>query len=176
LGCTGERTTVSEPVEVNPKLDPVVIPGRLLNEICTHALESHPEECCGLLIGKRVGCFDEVHRCRNEVTRLHRQDPVTYPRGGQRAFHMNEFDYMRAQKEAEAAGARVTGVYHSHVEAGAYFSEDDQESALQELYPFPKVDHIVISVVDREVKEVAAFRWVPAAGCFEGRPLAVEAP
>jgi proteasome lid subunit RPN8/RPN11 len=110
------------------------------------------------------------------MTRLHRQDPVAYPRGGQRAFHMNEFDYMRVQKEAEASGDRVTGVYHSHVEAGAYFSEDDQDSALQELYPFPKVDHIVVSVMDRAVKEVAAFRWVPGDGCFEGRTLVVEAP
>ena len=89
---------------------------------------------------------------------------------------MNEFDYMRVQQEAEADGHRVTGVYHSHVEAGAYFSEDDQESALQKLYPFPKVDHIVLSVMDRAVKEVAAFRWVPDAGHFEGRALMVEAP
>ncbi len=163
-------------VEVNPKLASVVVPGRLLNEICTHALESHPEECCGLLTGKREGRFDAVHRCRNEMTRLHRQDPVAHPRGGERAFHMNEYDYMRVQEEADAAGRRVIGVYHSHLEAGAYFSEDDQKSALQELYPFPKVDHIVISVVDRAVKEVAAFRWVPGAGCFEGRTLMVESP
>jgi proteasome lid subunit RPN8/RPN11 len=108
------------------------------------------------------------------MTRLHRQDPITYPRGGERAFHMNEFDYVRVQRDAETVGAKVTGVYHSHVEAGAYFSEDDQESALQELYPFPKVDHIVISVVDRAVKEVAAFRWLPEEGRFEGRTLMVE--
>lgn len=163
-------------VRVNPKLAPMVIPGRLLNELCTHALESHPEECCGLLTGKEVGRFDAIHRCRNEMTRLHRQDPVTYPRGGERAFHMNEFDYVRVQREAEAAGARVTGVYHSHVEAGAYFSEDDQESALRKLYPFPKVDHIVISVMDRAVQEVAAFRWRAEEGRFEGRALVVEAP
>lgn len=89
---------------------------------------------------------------------------------------MNEYDYMRVQEEADAAGRRVIGVYHSHLEAGAYFSEDDQKSALQELYPFPKVDHIVISVVDHAVKEVAAFRWVPGTGCFEGRTLMVESP
>lgn len=162
-------------VEVNPKLAPVVIAGRILNEIYSHALESHPEECCGLLTGEGVGRFDAIHRCRNEMTRLHRQDPVVHPRGGERAFHMNEFDYLRVQRDAEAAGARVTGVYHSHVGAGAYFSEDDQESALQELYPFPKVDHIVISVIDRAVREVAAFRWVPEEGRFEGRTLVVEA-
>ena len=163
-------------VEANPELSPVVIPGRLLNEIFTHALESYPEECCGLLTGRRAGGFDAIHRCRNEMTRLHRQDPAAYPRGGERAFHMNEFDYMRVQREAEASGASVTGVYHSHVEAAAYFSEDDQESARQEMYPFPKVDHIVISVVGRAVKEVAAFRWLPGEGRFEGRTLVVEAP
>jgi adenylyltransferase/sulfurtransferase len=167
---------VSGPVEVDPKLAPVVIPGRLLNEIYTHALESLPEECCGLLSGKGPGRFDAIHRCRNEMTRLHRQDPVAYPRGGERAFHMNEFDYVRVQRDAEAAGARVTGVYHSHVEAGAYFSDDDQESALQELYPFPKVDHIVIAVMDHAVREVAAFRWVPEERRFEGRTLVVEGP
>ena len=165
---------MTEHVEVNPKLTPILIPGRLLNEICTHALESHPEECCGLLTGRRAGHFDAVHRCRNEMTRLHRQDPVAYPRGGQGAFHMSELDYMRVQKEAETAGERVTGIYHSHVEAAAYFSDLDQEFALQELFPFPKVDHIVVSVMERAVKGVAAFRWIPSEGRFEGRTLVVE--
>jgi proteasome lid subunit RPN8/RPN11 len=167
---------VSGRVEVNPKLDPVVISGRLLNEIYTHVLESHPEECCGLLTGERPGHFHAVHRCRNDMTRLHRQDPVAYPRGGESAFHMSELDYMRVQQEAEAVGERVTGVYHSHVEAGAYFSALDQEFALRELFPFPEVDHIVISVMEHAVKDVAVFRWVPGRGGFEGRPLVAGAP
>jgi adenylyltransferase/sulfurtransferase len=167
---------VSGHVEADPKLEPVVIPGRLLNEIYTHALEIYPEECCGLLTGEDVGSFAAVHRCRNEMTRLHREDPVAYPRGGQRAFHMSELDYLRVQEGAEAAGERVTGIYHSHVEAGAYFSDLDQEFALQELFPFPKVDHIVISVMERAVKGVAAFRWIPGQGRFEGRTLVVEGP
>jgi adenylyltransferase/sulfurtransferase len=163
-------------VEVNPKLAPVAIAGRLLNEIFTHARESHPEECCGLLTGGRPGSFDAVHRCRNEMTRLHRRDPIAYPRGGREAFHMSEGDYMRVLREAEAAGARVTGLYHSHVNAGAYFSELDQEFALQELFPFPNVDHIVVSIIDRVVKDVAVFRWVPAVCRFEGRTLVAGAP
>jgi proteasome lid subunit RPN8/RPN11 len=167
---------VSGHVEVNPELAPVVIPGRLLNEIYTHALEIHPEECCGLLTGKRAGRFDAVHRCRNVMTLRHRENPVAYPRGGQYAFHMEGDDYVQVLKEAEAAGERVTGIYHSHVEAGAYFSDLDQEFALQELFPFPKVDHIVVSVVERVVKGVAAFRWVSSEGRFEGRTLVVEAP
>jgi proteasome lid subunit RPN8/RPN11 len=104
------------------------------------------------------------------------QDPATYPRGGERAFLMNTSDYMRIQREAEASGARVTGVYHSHVRAGAYFSEEDQRFALQEMYPFPDVDHVVVSVIGGVVKEVAAFRWLPEEGRFEGCAVVVEAP
>ena len=89
---------------------------------------------------------------------------------------MNADDYLPILREAEASGARVTGVYHSHVEAAAYFSEEDQRFALQEMYPFPDVDHIVVSVIGREVKEFAAFRWFPGAGRFERRTLEVEAP
>lgn len=163
-------------VEVNPKLTPVAIPGRLLNEIFTHARESHPEECCGLLTGRSPGSFEAVHRCRNEMTRLHRRDPVAYPRGGREAFHMSERDYLRVLREAEVAGVRVTGVYHSHVDAGAYFSELDQEFALQDLFPFPEVHHLVVSIIDGVVKDVAAFRWVSEVGRFEGRTLAAETP
>jgi proteasome lid subunit RPN8/RPN11 len=89
---------------------------------------------------------------------------------------MEEQDYLEVLREAEAAGAMVTAVYHSHVEAGAYFSIDDQEFALHELYPFPRADHLVVSVVNRVVKDVAAFRRVPGAGCFEGRRLLVRTP
>ena len=150
-------------VEANPELPPLVIRGRLLNEIFTHALQRYPEECCGLLTGTQPGCFDAVHPCWNAI-------------GGGRAFQMNADDYLPILREAEASGARVTGVYHSHVEAAAYFSEEDQRFALQEMYPFPDVDHIVVSVIGREVKEFAAFRWLPGAGRFERRTLEVEAP
>jgi adenylyltransferase/sulfurtransferase len=161
-------------VEPNPKLAPVVIAGRLLNEIYTHARESYPEECCGLLTGRRPGCFDAVYRCPNKMNLRHGEDPVTHPRGGRFAFRLEPDDYVGILKEAKAAGSRVTGLYHSHVEAGAYLSEDDQKDALQNPHPFPEVDHIVISVMERAVKGVAAFRWVPSEGRFEGRTLAVE--
>ena len=40
-----------ERIEVDVTAPPVSIPGRVLNELCTHALETRPEECCGLLTG-----------------------------------------------------------------------------------------------------------------------------
>jgi len=147
---------------------------RVLNEMRGHALETLPEECCGLLVGGKPGHFEEVYRCRNDMTRLHQQDPVTYPRDGRRAFHMSELDYARIDRHAAARGGRVTGVYHSHVEAGAYFSEMDQKFVLDPLFPFPEAEHVVLAVVDGVVREMAAFRWAPDCKRFEGRSVVPE--
>lgn len=163
-------------VEVNRALPPAVVPARVWNELRGHALETRPEECCGLLLGPSAGGFERIERCRNEMTRLHRQDPALYPRDGNQAFHMNEIDYVRIRERAESQGLRVAGVYHSHIGAGAYFSELDQAFALQPLFPFPDADHVVISVVEQRVRDLAVFRRLPGTRIFEGRPLAPGAP
>jgi len=109
------------------------------------------------------------------MTRLNRDDPASYPRDGTEAFHMNEMDYVRIQERAAEQDLKVTGVYHSHVGVGAYFSELDQAFALQPLFPFPDADHVVLSVIEQRVGEVAVFRRTTETE-FEGRILAPEAP
>ena len=69
-------------------------------------------------------------------------------------------------------GERVTCVYHSHVEAGAYFSEMDQDFAGQPLFPFPDADHLVVSVVGAKIVDQAIFRR--AAAGFVGHVVAYE--
>jgi proteasome lid subunit RPN8/RPN11 len=110
------------------------------------------------------------------MTRLHRQDPVRYPRDGREGFHMNEADVLQAQKLADQEGWRVTGVYHSHADAGPYFSVLDQEFALQPGFPFPDALHIVVSVLEGLVKEVAAFARDASPEGFSGRLLSAEVP
>ena len=100
-------------VDVDASLPPLVLPGRILNELCAHALETLPEECCGLILGQRSARFAQLVRCRNEMTRRHRADPQSHPRDGSTAFWMNEADYAHAQTLAETAGGEVTAVYHS---------------------------------------------------------------
>lgn len=168
------------PIHVDPRRGAVAIPRRLLNELFAHALESQPEECCGLLTGSTPGRFERAHRCRNDMTRLHTEDPETWPRDGRSAFHMAEGDYLRVAREAEARGRRVTGVYHSHVGTGAYFSELDQQYALQQLFPFPDAEHVVVAVLEGKVREVAVFRrrtgGAPEEAGFEGRPVVAAEP
>jgi proteasome lid subunit RPN8/RPN11 len=162
-------------VEVSPELPSVAIEGRVLNELCAHARETWPEECCGLVTGTGPGRYERVHRCRNDMTRLHESDPGLHPRDGTRAFFMNEHDYLRVRDEAEPRGERVTAVYHSHVGAGAYFSPLDQEFADQELFPFPDADHVVIAVVEQKIQALALFRRIGRVG-FVGHDVVVGTP
>ena len=171
-------------VAVDPERPPLEMPSPLLNEMCEHALKAfaeRQEECCGLLVGDVATPFREAHPCRNDMTRHHRRDPFNYPRDARHAFHMRETDYHRVLREAERRGLRVTGIYHSHVNAEAYFSELDQEFASQPLFPFPDAHHVVISVTGDAgatplVVGVGAFRWIPEETRFEGVPVVAVAP
>jgi proteasome lid subunit RPN8/RPN11 len=163
-------------VDVDEAHPPVVISGRILNELFTHALETLPEECCGLIVGDEREPFRRLVRCRNEMTPLHRSDPDRHPHDGREAFHMNEGDYQRVVEQAEDAGEGVTAVYHSHVGSGAYLSETDLEYAEGAFFPFPEADQIVVAVFERRVTGVGIFQRVAIGGPFLGRRLEPVGP
>ena len=158
-------------VDVDEALPSVEIPRRILNDLYAHAIETLPEECCGLIIGSGGDPIQRLVRCRNEMTSRHREDPVAYPRDGVDAFYMSHLDYMRALEEAEANGEKVTAVYHSHVGVGAYLSEMDLEYAESDLSPFPDADHIVVAMLDSKVDSVAYFRQGGEDRSFSGRTV-----
>jgi len=158
-------------IDVDETLPSVEIPRRILNDLYSHAIQSLPEECCGLIVGTDDDRYQSLVRCRNEMTMRHRQDPVEYPRDGSEAFYMNSLDYMIAHEEAEARGARVTAVYHSHVGVGAYLSGMDLAYAESENFPFPDADHIVVAIFDRKVDSVGSFRKDGEGQSFLGRTV-----
>ncbi len=158
-------------IDVDEVLPSVEIPRRILNDLYAHAIETLPDECCGLIVGTDEDRFQRLVRCRNEMTMHHRQDPVEFPRDGSEAFYMNSLDYMMVQEEAEARGAQVTAVYHSHVGVGAYLSGMDLAYAESASFPFPDADHIVVAVFDRKVDSVAFFRQDGEGQSFLGRTV-----
>ena len=164
---------MKEQIPVDSHTSPVALPGRLLNELCSHALETRPEECCGLVTGLPEDRFRHVYRCRNTMTLQHENDPVNYPRDGHEAYYMSEVDYLRALQDAEAQGEAVTAVYHSHVAAGIYLSEMDQNFADHALFPFPGAAQIVLAVGANAVDRVlgAGIFERDESGVFRGRPL-----
>ena len=51
-------------------------------------------------------------------------------------------------------------IYHSHVDAGAYFSETDRRQALVGSEPaYPSAVYVVASVVAGALDEMKAFQW-----------------
>lgn len=84
------------------------------------------EEACGYLSGPAgdVVC-DETVPLPNLANKLHKLDPETYFRTGRTFFAFNEKKFDDAVAAGKAAGRPVKVLYHSHLDAGAYFSPTD---------------------------------------------------
>lgn len=84
------------------------------------------EEACGYLSGPvgDVVC-DEAVSLPNLANKLHKLDPVTYFRTAREFFAFNEKKFDDAVSAGKAAGRPVKVLYHSHLDAGAYFSATD---------------------------------------------------
>ena len=94
-----------------------------------HALDGLPEEACGLLAGPTADAgVIETYPCRNAAAsaRLYEVDPT---------------DHLRADRDAEAKGQQIIGVYHSHTHTEALPSPTDIAQA-----PDPSWHYIVASV------------------------------
>jgi proteasome lid subunit RPN8/RPN11 len=127
-------------------------------EISRHAVETFPEECCGVVLHR--GDRDETRRLENIQNRLHALDPDTYPRHATIAYAMDPKELQKTLDEAAAAGAKITAFYHSHPNHEAYFSAEDKAFATPFGEPtFPDAAQIVISIYDGAVKRLAAYVW-----------------
>ena len=136
----------------------IILSEPALAEIGRHAVETFPDECCGVVLdyGKR----DEVRRLENIQNRLHALDPETYPRLATIAYAMDPKELEAVLDRAAAAGARVKAFYHSHPNHEAYFSAEDKAFAMPFGEPtFPDAAQLVVSIYDRVVKRVAAYAW-----------------
>ncbi len=119
------------------------IPKTILANMISHALESDPEECCGVLLGAD-GEAEECRRLRN----VHPQ-PV-------RRYEMPPLDLMRVESEAEARGRRIVAIYHSHTHTQAYPSQTDVRNAVESWWTEPY--YVLISLVEKTRPIVRAFR------------------
>lgn len=129
-----------------------------------HARAAFPNECCGFVV-RRDG-QQAVLPVSNAQDERHAEDPVRFPRSAATAYTMGAeaapviIDHERGRLTIEA-------IYHSHPQHDAYFSAEDRKQATVWDEPsFPDAGQIVVSVYDRTVKEVKAFRWDAAQHDF----------
>lgn len=85
------------------------------------------EEACGYLTGPAGDALlcDAHVRMDNLANRLHAMDPERYFRTGRMYFEFNGVKFGRAVDEGARSGHPVKVLYHSHLDAGAYFSPTD---------------------------------------------------
>ena len=110
-----------------------------------HAEAAYPNECVGAMLGKSEsgGKFvDTAMPLENSA------------QGSQRAFYrLSNDDLLAADKAARAQGRELIGIYHSHPDADAYFSETDLKNSC------PWYSFVVLSVMDGKYDH--ANSWLP---------------
>ena len=85
-----------------------------------HAEATYPDECCGVMLGS----VDEVKIVRESVA----LDNVA--KGSHRArYELAPEDLIQADREARTRGMDLIGVYHSHPDCDAYFSDTDLKNS-----------------------------------------------
>jgi proteasome lid subunit RPN8/RPN11 len=62
--------------------------------------------------------------------------------------------------DAETSGEQWVAFYHSHIDCGAYFSDEDKKFAAPNSTPvYPDLYQIVIETRFDRIVEARAFRW-----------------
>ena len=125
------------------------IPAEVRAVMQDHACAGYPGECCGLLFAP-VGS-ERASRAlpmENLQDRLHALDPVEHPRTSRNGFQLNARKMQQAVAAAQAQGDRLVAIFHSHIDCGAYFSQEDKDMAAPppERRPVdPDLWHVVIA-------------------------------
>ncbi len=131
-----------------------------LERIDQQCRAEYPAECCGILTAETSQATSQVHPCVNIQDRLHAEDPKEYPRPARTAYFIDPQEQFGIISKAERAGGLVTGFYHSHIDVGAYFSDEDKERAMVWDEPaYPEAVYLVVSVCRGQVQGYKCFAW-----------------
>ena len=150
-----------------PKRAPFELSEPAFAAVTAHALETYPEECCGVILGT-----DEVHRLENVQNRLHSTDPETFPRDARTAYTMDPKELDAVLDHGQRRGLAFRALYHSHPDHDAYFSAEDRACATPFGEPtYPGTAQIVVSVMNGSVGRVAVYAWTPEVEDFVETPL-----
>jgi [CysO sulfur-carrier protein]-S-L-cysteine hydrolase len=134
----------------------VHLPPHVVDEMVAHCLGALPEEGCGLLAGDpATNRVERCHPTRNAVSSAKR-------------YVVDPQDHLRVDREAEAAGLEIVGVFHSHTHTDAYPSPTDVAEA-----PDPTWHYVLVSL-RHEVPAVRSYRI--AEGRIEEEPVVTTEP
>jgi proteasome lid subunit RPN8/RPN11 len=139
------------------------------------------EEACGYLRGPADSPLlcNECVVMTNVANKLHAIDPERYFRRARTYFSFNEKKFDDSVQASAAHGTPVNVLYHSHLDAGAYFSPTD--AAIMSMGEPPENEggeivmgtgpawplaFLVTSVRDHKIAEHRLFVWDADGGSF----------
>jgi proteasome lid subunit RPN8/RPN11 len=113
----------------------------------SHAREAYPNECCGAMIGSQDGAEKLVRVAM----------PLENAFAGVQAtrYELRPEDLLAADKAASERKMDLIGIYHSHPDCDAYFSETDLKNSC------PWYSFVVLSIRNGEFHH--ANSWLPDA-------------
>ncbi len=142
----------------DPAREPLAYPPEVVARIAALCEAEPAREACGFVV--RRGRALEVVPIPNAADRYHEADPAAFPRTSRDSYLMDPRAQLRVMRELDAWGGEIVAIWHSHVEAGAYFSEKDRSDALPGGVPaVPGAEYLVLGVRGGRVTEVRRFRW-----------------
>lgn len=105
----------------------------LHDQLMAHCLTGLPDEACGLLAGdpdtgRVLSCY-----------------PTRNVAGSAKLYTVDPKEHLRADRDAEAAGHSIIGVFHSHTHTEAYPSPTDVAQA-----PDPTWHYVIVSLRDTQ--------------------------
>jgi proteasome lid subunit RPN8/RPN11 len=116
-------------------------------QMVAHAEATYPNECCGVMLGKIDGADKSVCIAM----------PMENVSAGSQAarYELRPEDLLKADREARKHQMDLIGIYHSHPDCDAYFSETDLKNSC------PWYSFVVISVQNGRFDHANC--WLPNA-------------
>ena len=108
-----------------------------------HAESVYPKECCGAMLGRMDGGAKLV----TEAV------PMENAYAGEQGdrYELRPEDLLEADRQARARGLDLIGIFHSHPDCDAYFSETDLKNSC------PWYSFVVLSVQDGKFNHANSF-------------------
>lgn len=132
--------------------------------IIDHAERAYPEECCGILVGRREARRDHEG---GTVERVIAGENTREPEAKHNRYEIDPRAILAAEREARADSLEIVGYYHSHPDHPAVPSEFDRDHA------WPRTSYLIVSVHDGRAVDRRSWRLLDDRSGFAPEELAV---
>ena len=109
----------------------------------SHAQATYPNECCGAMLGTVDG---DVKTVKVGVAIENAFTGVQHER-----YELRPEDLLKADREARTRGMDLIGIFHSHPDCDAYFSETDLKNSC------PWYSFVVLSIYKGQFHHANSF-------------------